>query len=203
MTTRGTNSSSRFSRGNNIPATAVPHGFNFWVPVTNAGTLSWLYEYQFDNTAENLPALEAFSLSHQPSPWMGDRQTFQVMPSAADGDPPLGRAERRLPFRHANEVASPHRYAVTFENGIKTEIAPTDHAALMRFTFPGDSSSLVFDNVNGDWDMELVRRRRPDRLDGDPQRALQRRHADVLLRHLRPPDHRQRRALRALRRRAR
>ncbi|MDP9134212.1 MAG: GH92 family glycosyl hydrolase, partial [Actinomycetota bacterium] len=155
VTTRGTNSSSRFSRGNNIPATAVPHGFNFWVPVTNAGTLSWLYEYQFDNTAENLPALEAFSLSHQPSPWMGDRQTFQVMPSAADGDPPLGRAERRLPFRHANEVASPHRYAVTFENGIKTEIAPTDHAALMRFTFPGDSSSLVFDNANGDWDMEL------------------------------------------------
>jgi predicted alpha-1,2-mannosidase len=155
VTTRGTNSSSRFSRGNNIPATAVPHGFNFWVPVTNAGTLSWLYEYQFRNTADNLPALEAFSLSHQPSPWMGDRQTFQVMPSAAAGDPPLGRAERRLPFRHANEVASPHRYAVTFENGIKTEIAPTDHAALFRFTFPGDSSSLVFDNVDDRWGMEL------------------------------------------------
>ncbi len=155
VTTRGTNSSSRFSRGNNIPATAVPHGFNFWVPVTNAGTLSWLYEYQFRNTADNLPALEAFSLSHQPSPWMGDRQTFQVMPSAAAGDPPLGRAERRLPFRHANEMASPHRYAVTFENGIKTEIAPTDHAALFRFTFPGDSSSLVFDNVDDRWGMEL------------------------------------------------
>ena len=155
VTTRGTNSSSRFSRGNNIPATAVPHGFNFWVPVTNAGTLSWLYEYQFDNTPENLPALEAFSLSHQPSPWMGDRQTFQVMPSAAEGDPPLDRAARRLPFRHANEVASPHRYAVTFENGIKTEIAPTDHAALMRFTFPGDSSSLVFDNVDNRWGMQL------------------------------------------------
>ena len=86
---------------------------------------------------------------------MGDRQTFQVMPSAADGDPPLDRAARRLPFRHANEVAAPHRYAVTFENGIKTEIAPTDHAALMRFTFPGDSSSLVFDNVDNRWGMQL------------------------------------------------
>ena len=43
-------------------------------------------------------------------------------------------------------------------------------------------------------------RRRPHRLDGDAQRALERRHADVLLRHLRPPDDRQRRALRALRR---
>ncbi len=40
VTTRGTNSSGSFSRGNNIPATAVPHGFNFWAPVTNAGTRS-------------------------------------------------------------------------------------------------------------------------------------------------------------------
>ncbi|CAM5683118.1 GH92 family glycosyl hydrolase [Streptomyces violaceorubidus] len=29
LTTRGTNSSGGFSRGNNFPATAVPHGFNF------------------------------------------------------------------------------------------------------------------------------------------------------------------------------
>ncbi|HTE61521.1 MAG TPA: discoidin domain-containing protein, partial [Solirubrobacteraceae bacterium] len=37
VTNRGTNSTGSFSRGNNIPATAVPHGFNFWIPVTNAG----------------------------------------------------------------------------------------------------------------------------------------------------------------------
>ena len=143
ITTRGTNSSGGFSRGNNIPATAVPHGFNFWTPVTNANTLSWLYDYQRDNNASNLPELEAFAASHEPSPWMGDRQTFQVMPSIDTGTP----AARPLAFRHANEVASPHRYAVEFENGLKTEIAPTDHAALFRFTFPGDSSSLVFRNV--------------------------------------------------------
>src|SRR5690606_12280885 len=34
LTTRGTQSSGGFSRGNNIPATAVPHGFNFWAPMT-------------------------------------------------------------------------------------------------------------------------------------------------------------------------
>jgi predicted alpha-1,2-mannosidase len=150
VTTRGTNSSGSFSRGNNIPATAVPHGFNFWTPMTNAGTRSWLYEYHRDNNADNLPALEAFTVSHEPSPWMGDRQTFQVMPSAAAGAPPTGRGERALAFRHANETASPHYYGVTFENGIKTEIAPTDHTALFRFTFPGSSSSLIFDNVNDD-----------------------------------------------------
>ena len=55
LTTRGTNSSGGFSRGNNFPATAVPHGFNFWTPVTNAGSLSWLYDYARANNADNLP----------------------------------------------------------------------------------------------------------------------------------------------------
>src|SRR3954447_12276849 len=74
---------------------------------------------------------------------MGDRQTFQVMPSVDTGTP----AAKPLAFRHTNEVTSPHYYGVTFENELKTEIAPTDHAALFRFSFPGDSSSLVFRNV--------------------------------------------------------
>ncbi|HEU4426425.1 MAG TPA: GH92 family glycosyl hydrolase [Pilimelia sp.] len=148
LTTRGTQSSGGYSRGNNFPATAVPHGFNFWTPVTNAGSTSWLYEYHRMNNAENLPTLQAFALSHETSPWMGDRQTFQVMPSAAAGVPNAERMARALPFRHANEVARPYYYGVTFDSGLRTEIAPTDHAALFRFTFTGDTSSLIFDNVN-------------------------------------------------------
>jgi predicted alpha-1,2-mannosidase len=147
VTTRGTHSSGGFSRGNTFPATAVPHGFNFWTPVTNAGSLSWLYDYARANNADNLPTLQAFSASHEPSPWMGDRQTFQVMPSAAAGTPDTGRAARALPFRHVNEIARPHYYGVRFENGLKAEMTPTDHAAVLRFTYPGDDASVVFDNV--------------------------------------------------------
>ncbi|MET8831936.1 GH92 family glycosyl hydrolase [Streptomyces sp. NPDC004610] len=147
VTTRGTNSSGGFSRGNNFPATAVPHGFNFWTPVTNAGSLSWLYDYARANNADNLPTIQAFSASHEPSPWMGDRQTFQLMPSVVSGTPDLGRSARALPFKHENETARPYYYGVTFENGLKTEIAPTDHAAVMRFTYPGDDTSVLFDNV--------------------------------------------------------
>ncbi|MFI7546638.1 GH92 family glycosyl hydrolase [Actinoplanes sp. NPDC049599] len=147
-TRRGTQSSGDFSRGNNFPATAVPHGFNFWTPVTNAGTTSWLYEYHRANNAANRPTLQAFSASHEPSPWMGDRQTFQVMPSAATGVPDANRANRALAFGHENEVAKPYYYGVTFDNGLKTEIAPTDHAALFQFTFTGDSANLVLDNVD-------------------------------------------------------
>ncbi|WP_435797573.1 GH92 family glycosyl hydrolase [Streptomyces avermitilis] len=147
LTTRGTNSSSGFSRGNNFPATAVPHGFNFWTPVTNASSLSWLYDYARSNNADNLPTIQAFSASHEPSPWMGDRQTFQLMPSAASGTPDTGRSARALAFRHENETARPYYYGVTFENGLKAEMAPTDHAAALRFTYPGDDASVLFDNV--------------------------------------------------------
>ena len=146
-TRRGTNANGSFSRGNNIPATAVPHGFNFWVPETAANSTDWLYRYQESNDANNLPTLQAFAVSHEPSPWMGDRQTFQVMPSP-NATPVVSRTTRALEFSHDNETAKPYYYGVTFTNGMKTEIAPTDHAAEFRFTFTGNSSSLIFDNVN-------------------------------------------------------
>ncbi|HVK72690.1 MAG TPA: GH92 family glycosyl hydrolase [Kofleriaceae bacterium] len=148
VTTRGTNSGPGYSRGNNLPATAVPHGFNFWTPVTDAGSDSWLYHYARMNGADNLPALQALALSHAPSPWMGDRQSFQVMPSAAPGTPDAGRSARALPFRHQHEIARAHYYSVEFENGIRAELAPTDHAAIFRFTFPGNDASLIFDHID-------------------------------------------------------
>ncbi|WP_455358752.1 GH92 family glycosyl hydrolase [Streptomyces sp. SYSU K21746] len=155
LTNRGTHSSGGFSRGNNFPATAVPHGFNFWTPVTNAASTSWLYDYARANNADNLPTLQAFSASHEPSPWMGDRQTFQLMPSAVAGTPDAGRKARALPFRHTRETAKPHYYGVTFENGLKAEMTPADHAAMMRFTYPGDDASVVFDNVSNDGGLTL------------------------------------------------
>ncbi|MCW2877641.1 MAG: hypothetical protein JWQ95_1741 [Sphaerisporangium sp.] len=155
VTTRGTHSTGGFSRGNNFPATAVPHGFNFWTPMTNAGSTGWLYEYHRANNAANLPQIQAFAASHEPSPWMGDRQTFQVMPSAAEGTPDASRTARALPFRHENEVARPYYYGVTFENGLKSEMAPADHAAMLRFTFPGPQAKLIFDNVGNNGGLTL------------------------------------------------
>jgi predicted alpha-1,2-mannosidase len=147
-TRRGTNSSGSFSRGNNLPLTAVPNGFNFYTPVTDAGSTSWEYSYAAQNNDDNLPTLQALGISHEPSPWMGDRDTFQVMPSTATGTPDLDRTKRALAFDHKDEVARPHYYGVTFKNGIKAEIAPADHSAEFRFTFPGDSGDLLFDNVD-------------------------------------------------------
>src|SRR4051812_13077070 len=154
-TRRGTNANGSFSRGNNIPATAVPHGFNFWIPETRANSTSWLYTYQEDNNANNKPQLQAFAASHEPSPWMGDRQTFQVMPSP-NTSPATGRTARALEFSHDDETAKPYYYGVTFTNGLRTEIAPTDHAAVFRFSFAGDTGSLIFDNVNSNAGITLT-----------------------------------------------
>jgi hypothetical protein len=144
-TTRGSHSSSDYSRGNNFPATAVPHGFNFWTPVTDAGVTNWIYSYHRHNNAENRPALQALALSHQPSPWMGDRHTFHIMPGTGPVQP--DRRKRALAFSHDDETDSPHHYGVRFANGMTADLAPTSHAAILRFTFPDKHGWLLFGNV--------------------------------------------------------
>jgi len=148
-TRRGTNASHDFSRGNTLPITAWPNGFNFLTPVTNASTHRWPYEYHRANNADNRPELQGLSFSHQPSPWMGDRDQLTIMPVAAAA--PLGDpTERAAAFSHDDEIARPDLYAVALANGVRAELAPTDHGAILRFVFPGDAAGrhLVFDTID-------------------------------------------------------
>lgn len=148
-TRRGTNSTGGFSRGNNIPATAWPNGFNFITPMTDADNHGTIYQYQRANTSQNLPALEGIGFSHQPSIWMGDRNQLAVLP-AANADPTSNLDDRRLTFHHENETARPDVYDVTFDNGIRTEVTATDHGAVYRFTFTGDAGSVLVDQLVDD-----------------------------------------------------
>ncbi|TCC60484.1 glycoside hydrolase family 92 protein [Kribbella pittospori] len=148
-TRRGTNASHDFSRGNTLPITAWPNGFNFLTPVTDASTHRWPYEYHRANNADNRPELQGLSFSHQPSPWMGDRDQLTIMPVAMAeplGDP----AARAAAFSHDDEIARPDLYSVRLANGVLAELAPTDHGAIFRFEFPGDAAGrhLVFDTID-------------------------------------------------------
>ncbi|RZT78048.1 putative alpha-1,2-mannosidase [Micromonospora violae] len=145
-TRRGTNSSIGFSRGNNLPITAVPNGFNFFTPVTDADSESWEYEYHRNNNEANLPMLQGLAISHEPSPWMGDRNRMSVMPVVGNGSLTGDPASRALAFSHDDEIAQPDLYRVTTQNGLVAEMSPTDHAGIMRFTFPAGQAtgSLVF-----------------------------------------------------------
>lgn len=157
-TRRGTNSSGGFSRGNNIPAAAVPNGFNFWTPMTDASSQTWLYNYASSNDANNLPTLQGIGVSHEPSPWMGDRNQLAILPAtpgapaapaATTTAPDASLAARALEFSHDDEIARPDLYSVKFTNGMTAAVTPTDHAAVMKFSFPGDTGSVLVDQVAG------------------------------------------------------
>lgn len=141
-TRRGTNSSGDFSRGNNLPATAWPNGFNFLTPMTDANTAGTVYSYQGRNNEQNLPELQGIGISHQPSIWMGDRNQLAVLPSASQS-PVSTLDERALAFSHANEVARPDLYSVAFENGQTVAATPTDHGVVYRFGLDGGGSVLI------------------------------------------------------------
>nr|WTB29861.1 GH92 family glycosyl hydrolase [Streptomyces sp. NBC_00830] len=147
-TRRGTNASGSFSRGNNLPISAMPNGFNFFTPVTNATSNSWEYEYQQGNNAANLPTLQGLAISHEPSPWMGDRNQMSVMPVPAGGSLTGTPSSRALAFSHNDEIARPDCYQVTLQNGLTAQMSPTDHGGIMDFTFPSGQAtgSLVFYN---------------------------------------------------------
>ena len=145
-TTRGTHSSDRFSRGNNAPLVGLPHGGVFGLPMTDASRGNWPYAYHADNRAvDNRPALQAFATSHLPSPWMGDRGVFQVMPSPL-AQPDESREGRALGFDHADEEDGPHRYAVRLDGGVSAEMVPGAFALGLRFGFPGEVGSVVLDH---------------------------------------------------------
>nr|WP_243861931.1 GH92 family glycosyl hydrolase [Frigoribacterium endophyticum] len=141
-TRRGTNATGGFSRGNNVPAATVPNGFNFWTPMTNASSQSWLYDYARGNDAQNLPRLQGLGVSHEPSPWMGDRNQLAILPSTTvagaggAGAPDASLATRALQFDHGAEVARPDLYSVATTSGLEAAVTPTDHGAVLRFAFP-------------------------------------------------------------------
>lgn len=128
-TRRGSHSGPRLSRGNTIPAVAVPHGFTFLTPATDAADARWPYRPFVHDDAQGR-RLEALQFSHQPSPWIGDRSVLQLMPFL--GAPTSNRAARRRWIRAGSERARPHEYAVDLDEGLHAELTATSHAAVFR-----------------------------------------------------------------------
>jgi predicted alpha-1,2-mannosidase len=153
-TRRGTHSSGAYSRGNNVPAAAVPNGFTMWVPLTDASTERWLYSWAAHNGPDNRPRLQGIGISHEPSPWMGDRDqlAFHLVPAqpGEEGAPDAGLEARALAFSHDAETARPHRYGVDLDGGSRIDVAASDHGGVLRFTFPPGATTghLIVDAVS-------------------------------------------------------
>lgn len=135
-TRRGSHSSGAYSRGNTFPATSVPNGFVSWTPLTDGGTDRWLYSWAGHTGPDNRPQLHGVAVSHQPSPWMGDRNQVAFHPVAGDRAPDGSLAARAAAFSHDDELARPHQYGVALDGGQRVDVTPTDHGGLLRFAFP-------------------------------------------------------------------
>ena len=131
----GTQSSFELSTGNTYPAIARPWGMNFWTPQTGKMGDGWGYTY----TANKI---RGFKQTHQPSPWINDYGQFAIMPVV--GTPEFDQDRRASWFSHKSEIAKPYYYEVYLaEHDVKTELTPTDRAAMFRFTFPENEHSYV------------------------------------------------------------
>ena len=134
-TMMGTMSKHSLSTGNTYPAIALPWGMNFWTPQTGKMGDGWTYTY----TADKIRGLKQ---THQPSPWMNDYGQFALM--AVTGELAFDQDERASWFSHKAEVARPYYYSVYLaDHDVTAELAPTERAALFRFTFPDSEHSYI------------------------------------------------------------
>ena len=134
----GSQSSFQLSTGNTYPAIAMPWGMNFWVPQTGKNGDGWQYTYDAHK-------IRGFKQTHQPSPWINDYGMFSLMPTV--GEPTFDENERASWFSHKAEVATPYYYQVYLADyDVTAEMAPTERAAVLRFTFPEtDQANIVVD----------------------------------------------------------
>ena len=134
----GTQSTFQLSTGNTYPATALPWGMNFWTPQTGKIGDGWTYGYQANK-------IRGLKQTHQPSPWINDYGQFAIM--ATTGKPIFDEEGRASWFSHKAETAKPYHYKVYLADyDITAELAPTERACLMRFTFPKtDSANVIVD----------------------------------------------------------
>ena len=138
----GTQSKHSLSTGNTYPAVAVPWGMNFWTPQTGKMGDGWAYTYDADK-------IRGIKQTHQPSPWINDYGQFAIMP--VTGKVIFNEDDRASWFSHKAEVATPYYYRTYLADwDVVAEIAPTDRASIMRFTFPeSELSTVVVDPFDG------------------------------------------------------
>ena len=131
----GTESKIELSTGNTYPAVAMPWGMNFWMPQTGKMGNGWAYVYAADK-------IRGFKQTHQPSPWINDYGQFSILPIT--GKPEFDQDKRASWFSHKAEIATPYYYRVYLADyDVVAELAPTERACAMRFTYPESDKSFV------------------------------------------------------------
>jgi predicted alpha-1,2-mannosidase len=138
-----------FDTGDVFPGAVAPHGMLAWSPDTTSGQAGG-YWYP-DNT------IKGFSLDHfsgRGCSYQGDIPLMPV-PAPVTTSPATNPAAYRSTFSHAGESASPGRYQVRLDSGVKVALGATTRTGIGQFSYPAGApaSSMIINtsgSVNGD-----------------------------------------------------
>ncbi len=127
---QGSKSVLRFSQGNTLPLVQRPFGFASFAPQTDTDRDSWYY-HPDDRSVEGI------RLTHQPSPWIGDRGALVMMPQIEV--PHLKIRDRWSGFDPAETVLTPHYLKYYLKRVFADfELTPTDYGACVKLKFYKD-----------------------------------------------------------------
>ncbi len=144
---QGTDSRPRFSNGNTLPLTALPHGFCSFAPQTEGARGSWFF-HPSDRS------LEGVRLTHQPSPWIGDFSWLTFMPQAER--PYVSPDQRWSGIRPEEMQLFPHYLDIRLlRYGARIRLAPTESGAVMALDFDSTVKTPRFAVTPDDWYGEI------------------------------------------------
>lgn len=114
----GTLSSYEFSNGNTLPLTGSTHAQNYFAVQTSKDKGSWW----FDPTSTRF---EAFRLTHQPSPWMGDFSHIEILP--------IRESISSREYMPDSSIFYPHINQIAFKDGDHANLVSYDHDAIIDY----------------------------------------------------------------------
>jgi predicted alpha-1,2-mannosidase len=126
--------------GNTFPGPSVPFGMIQWGPDSSP---RYGGGYGYEATA-----VTGFGLNRMSGPGCPAYGDVPFLPVV--GAPPADRNAATVGLNHANESAGVGRYALTLNNGVRTELATARRSALGQFAFPaGQQATLLLKAAGG------------------------------------------------------
>ena len=136
-----------YGEGNTYPGPTAPFGMVQLSPDTENGQWSICSGYDYSD-----PTIKGFSMTHLSGTGCPDYGDFLFVPQV--GKPRLEAGDKKKPeegyqsaYSHDDQVVKAGYYKVKLQkSGVVTELAATEHAGIMRFTFPeSDEASILTD----------------------------------------------------------
>jgi predicted alpha-1,2-mannosidase len=141
----GTAQGAQWGDNNTFPGAVAPFGMIQWSPDTDDGRHICGY-------GDEGKRISDFSVDHISGAGCAYGGDFAMMPipGGEPASPPDDRRAHAQPFSHANEVAKPGYYGVTFDNGLKVELTTTLRSGFGRFVYPGQEPATLMVNAASD-----------------------------------------------------